>query len=183
MNGREGSDPNTVAIRESAPSAHRKKPTNKAGRPAAEPVQRRAGTEGNVGQTDTLRTQGRAGVTHGLDRVRETARARKKEKFTALLHHVTVGRLERAFFELKKDAAPGVDGVTWEDYERDLKRKLGDLHSRVHRGTYRATPSRRVYIPKPDGRQRPLAVAALEDKIVQRMTRWTRSASGSPASV
>jgi RNA-directed DNA polymerase len=168
MNGREGSDPNTVAIRESAPSAHREKPTNKAGRPAAEPVQRRAGTEGNVGQTDTLRTQGRAGVTHGLDRVRETARARKKEKFTALLHHVTVGRLERAFFELKKDAAPGVDGVTWEDYERDLKRKLGDLHSRVHRGTYRATPSRRVYIPKPDGRQRPLAVAALEDKIVQR---------------
>ena len=82
----------------------------------------------------------------------------------------TVDALEEAFFALKRNAAPGVDGVTWEDYESDLERKLEDLHARVHRGAYRAQPSRRVYIPKPDGRQRPLAVAALEDKIVQRAT-------------
>jgi retron-type reverse transcriptase len=100
----------------------------------------------------------------------ESSKEKKKEKFTALLHHITVDSLEEAFRELRKDAAPGVDGVTWEDYETDLGRKLEDLHSRVHRGAYRAQPSRRVYIPKPDGRQRPLAIAALEDKIVQRAT-------------
>jgi group II intron reverse transcriptase/maturase len=105
-----------------------------------------------------------------LDRVRTTAREKKKEKFTALLHHITIDSLEEAFRELRKDAAPGIDGVTWEDYEKDLGRKLADLHSRVHRGAYRAQPSRRVFIPKPDGRQRPLAIAALEDKIVQRAT-------------
>jgi group II intron reverse transcriptase/maturase len=102
--------------------------------------------------------------------VRTTAREKKKEKFTALLHHITVDSLDQAFRELRKDAAPGIDGVRWEDYEKDLGRKLADLHSRVHRGAYRAQPSRRVLIPKPDGRQRPLAIAALEDKIVQRAT-------------
>ena len=159
-NGHEKSVPNIVAV----------KPTNKSGRPGAELGEPRAGAEGNAEQNDTLRTQSREGASHGLERVRKTARAKKKEKFTALLHHITVELLDEAFFDLKKDAAPGVDGLVWEDYEKDLGRKLVDLHSRVHRGAYRATPSRRVYIPKPDGRQRPLAVAALEDKIVQRAT-------------
>ena len=98
------------------------------------------------------------------------ARQRKKEKFTALLHHVGVDLLGMAFFALKRDAAPGVDGLTWRTYEADLDRNLTDLHERVHRGAYRALPSRRTYIPKADGKQRPLAVAALEDKIVQRAT-------------
>ena len=109
-------------------------------------------------------------MTQALDRVRQAARQRKKERFTTLLHHISVDLLRLAFFALKRDAAAGVDGVTWQDYELDLERKLEDLHARVHRGAYRALPSRRRYIPKPDGRQRPLAVAALEDKIVQRAT-------------
>jgi RNA-directed DNA polymerase len=109
-------------------------------------------------------------VSQALERIRQAARQRKKERFTALLHHVNVDLLRQAFFEIKKDAAPGVDGLTRQDYEAELERKLEDLHARVQRGAYRALPSRRVYIPKPDGRQRPLAVAALEDKIVQRAT-------------
>jgi group II intron reverse transcriptase/maturase len=160
MNGHEKSDPAIVAV----------KPANKTERSVAEPAEPRAGTEGNAEQEGTLRTPSREGASHGLDRVRRTAKEKKKEKFTALLHHITVDLLEASFFELKKNAAPGVDGLTWEDYEKDLGRKLADLHSRVHRGAYRALPSRRVFIPKPDGRQRPLAVAALEDKIVQRAT-------------
>jgi group II intron reverse transcriptase/maturase len=107
-------------------------------------------------------------VSQALDRIRKVARERKKEKLIALFHHISIGLLEEAFYELKQNAAPGVDRLTWTDYEADLERKLEDLHDRVHRGAYRALPSRRVYIPKPDGRQRPLAVAALEDKIVQR---------------
>jgi group II intron reverse transcriptase/maturase len=109
-------------------------------------------------------------VSQALERIRQAARQRKKEKFTALLHHISIELLGEAFFELKEDAAPGVDGLTWRTYEADLDRNLTDLHERVHRGAYRALPSRRVYIPKPDGRQRPLAIAALEDKIVQRAT-------------
>jgi group II intron reverse transcriptase/maturase len=107
-------------------------------------------------------------VSQALERIRKVARERKKERFTALFHHISIELLEQSFFELKEDAAPGVDRLTWQDYEADLERKLADLHDRVQRGAYRALPSRRVYIPKPDGRQRPLAVAALEDKIVQR---------------
>jgi group II intron reverse transcriptase/maturase len=107
-------------------------------------------------------------VSQALERIRKVARERKKERFTALFHHISVELLEVSFFELKEDAAPGVDRLRWKDYEADLERNLEDLHGRVHRGAYRALPSRRVYIPKPDGRQRPLAVAALEDKIVQR---------------
>jgi group II intron reverse transcriptase/maturase len=107
-------------------------------------------------------------VSQALDRVRQAARLRKKERFTTLLHHVDVALLRLSFLALKRDAAPGADGVTWQDYEADLERKLHDLHDRVHRGAYRAQPSRRVYIPKADGRQRPLAIAALEDKIVQK---------------
>jgi RNA-directed DNA polymerase len=160
MHGREKSDPTIVAV----------KPTNKAGRPAAEPVERRAGAEGNAGQQSMRRAQDRASVSQALDRVRTAARQRKTEKFTALFHHLSVEMLRMAFFALKRDAAPGIDGLTWRDYEADLDRRIEDLHARVQRGAYRALPSRRRYIPKPDGRQRPLAVAALEDKIVQRAT-------------
>jgi RNA-directed DNA polymerase len=99
--------------------------------------------------------------------VRQVARERKQERFTALLHHVSVGLLRASFYALQRQAAPGIDGVTWKEYEVGLEGRLADLHSRVHRGTYRAQASRRVYIPKADGRQRPLGIAALEDKIVQ----------------
>jgi retron-type reverse transcriptase len=109
-------------------------------------------------------------VSQALERIRQAARQRKKEKFTALFHHLTIDLLEDAFNDLKEDAAAGVDGVTWKEYDANLERNLEDLHARLHRGAYRALPSRRVYIPKPDGRQRPLAVAALEDKVVQRAT-------------
>jgi RNA-directed DNA polymerase len=144
------------------------KPANKAERSAAEPVERRAGTKRNASQHDTRRTLSRASVPQGLERIRQTAKEKSGEKFTALLHHVSTELLETEFFALKEHAAPGVDGLTWRDYEQNLEGNLADLHARVHRGAYRPLPSRRVYIPKPDGRQRPLAVAALEDKIVQR---------------
>jgi group II intron reverse transcriptase/maturase len=146
------------------------KPTNKAEQSAAEPVEPRAEAEGNAGQQSTCRAQDRASVSQALERIRQAARQRKKEKFTALFHHLTIDLLEDAFNDLKEDAAAGVDGVTWKEYDANLERNLEDLHARLHRGAYRALPSRRVYIPKPDGRQRPLAVAALEDKVVQRAT-------------
>ncbi len=133
MHGREKSDPAIVA----------KKPANNAGQPAAERVERRAGTEGNAGQQSTRRAQDRESVSQALERVRQAAKQRRKERFTALFHHINSAMLRTAFFALKRDAA---------------------------RGAYRAQPSRRRYIPKPDGRQRPLAVAALEDKVVQRAT-------------
>ena len=158
MNGREKSDSAIVAM----------KPANKAGRPAAEWVERRAGTKGNTDQPRTPRAQNRSGVSQGLERVRQAARQRKKERFTALLHHVTVDLLRESFYALKRKAAPGVDGLTWPDYEAELEDNLQDLHARVHRGAYRALPVRRRYIPKPGGKQRPLGIAALEDKIVQR---------------
>ena len=135
------------------------KPANKAALAAAEWVEQRAGTEGNAGQPRTQRTQCRASVSPGLDRVRHAARQRKKEKFTALLHHVTIDLLRDAFLALKRRAAPGVDGVTWQDYEAALEGNLQDLHSRVHRGAYRALPVRRRFIPKADGKQRPLGIA------------------------
>ena len=168
MDGHEKSDLAIVAV----------KPANKAEQPAAErsaavltaaeSAEPRAGTKGNADQQSTCRTQRRVSVSQALERIRKVARERKKERFTALFHHISTELLEQSFFELKEDAAPGVDRLTWTDYEADLGRKLEDLHDQVHRGAYRALPSRRVYIPKPDGRQRPLAVAALEDKIVQR---------------
>jgi len=166
MYDREKSDPAIVAV----------KPTNKAGQPAAELAEPRAGAEGNVNQQSTGRAQYRGTVSQALRRIRQAARQRKKEKFTALFHHVSTDHLEEAFFELKENAAPGADGLTCRDYEQHLERNLEDLHARVHRGAYRALPSRRVYIPKPDGRQRPIAVAALEDKIVQRATAAVLSA-------
>ncbi|MEI7606240.1 MAG: group II intron reverse transcriptase/maturase [Rhodospirillaceae bacterium] len=141
---------------------------NKAGRPAAESVEPRAGTKGNAGRQSTLRTQGREGVSQALDRIRTAARRKKKEQFTALFHHLTIDALREAFFALRRNAAAGVDGVTWPDYEADLDLKLADLHKRVHGGAYRPQPARRQFIPKADGKMRPLAIAALEDKIVQR---------------
>src|SRR5580692_3298637 len=158
MNDREKSDLAIVAV----------KPTNKAGQPAAELVEPRAGAEGNASQQSTGRAQDRGTVSQALERIRQAARQRKKEKFTALFHHVSIDHLAEAFSELKENAAPGMYGLTCRDYEQHLERNLEDLHGRVQRGAYRALPSRRVYIPKPYGRQRPLAVAALEDKIVQR---------------
>jgi group II intron reverse transcriptase/maturase len=160
MNGHEKSDFAVVAA----------KPPNKTGQPAAEAVERRAEAKENASQHSTCRTQSRENVTQALERIRKAARQRKKEQLTALLHHITVDMLRLSFLALKRDAAPGVDGVTWRDYEADLERKLADLHVKIHRGAYRAQPSRRRYIPKADGRQRPLAVAALEDKIVQKAT-------------
>src|SRR3984893_6551473 len=154
----------------SAPAVVAVKPTNKDGRPATEPVEPRAGTKGNAGQQNARRAQDRESASNALDRIRRVARERKKEKFTSLCHHISVELLEEPFYELKKNAAPGADGLTWQEYETDLERSLEDLYARLHRGAYRAQPSRRRYIPKPDGRERPLAVAALEDKIVQRAT-------------
>ena len=142
---------------------------NKAGRPAAEAMEGRGSVKGNAGRTDARRTRSRSNdAPSGLDRVRRAARRDKEARFTALLHHVDVDRLRWAYHRLQPKAAPGVDGVTWKDYGRDLEANLRDLHGRIHRGGYRAKPSRRVFIPKTDGRQRPLGIAALEDKIVQR---------------
>jgi len=144
------------------------KPANEAERSVEELVERRAATKGNADQQSTSRTPSRTSVTQALERIRRTARERKKEKFTALLHHIHPALLAAEFLALKQQAAPGADGVTWRDYKQNLEANLEDLHARVHRGAYRPQPSRRVYIPKPDGRQRPLAIAALEDKIIQR---------------
>jgi RNA-directed DNA polymerase len=145
-----------------------KKSPNKAGpNPTAEAMEGRRPTEGNTMQTAAFRTQSRLDALDALDRVREAARRDRRARFTALLHHVTVERLQEGFFALKHEAAPGVDGITWEQYEVGLEDRLRDLHRRIHTGTYRAQPSRRVFIPKADGRQRPLGIAALEDKIVQ----------------
>src|ERR1700687_4270422 len=160
MHGPEESDSVIVAM----------KPTNKAERSVAEPVEPRTETKGNADQQSTRRAQDRESVSQALERVRNAARQRKKEQFTTLFHHLSPAMLRTAFLALKRDAAPGIDGLTWQDYEADLDRRIDDLHERVHGGTYRALPSRRRYIPKPDGRQRPLALAALEDKIVQRAT-------------
>jgi RNA-directed DNA polymerase len=136
----------------SHPAIAAKKLPDKAGQPAAEVAEPRAGTKGNAGQQRTRRTQIRESVSQALERVRQAARQRKKEKFTALLHHMSAETLEVAFYALKRKAAPGVDGVTWQEYEADLERRLIDLHGRIHRGAYRPQPSRRTYIPKADGR-------------------------------
>jgi RNA-directed DNA polymerase len=146
------------------------KPANNAEQSAAELVEPRAETKGKAGQQSTCRAQDRESVSQALERIRITARQRKKERFTSLFHHISIELLGIAFSDLRKDAAAGVDGLTWQDYEKDLEHNLEELHARVQRGAYRALPSQRRYIPKADGRQRPLAVTALEDKIVQRAT-------------
>jgi RNA-directed DNA polymerase len=171
MHGDEKSDPAIVAIRLNASGMHREKPTNKGGQPPEELAEPRVGAEGNAIEHGMRRTPGRENMFHGLDRVRRAAK-QKGERFTALLHHVDVELLGSAYGWLRKEASAGVDGVTWAAYGEGLKPKLTDLHDRIHRGAYRAQPSRRVYIPKPDGRERPLGIAALEDKIVQR--RWSK---------
>ena len=152
------------------------KPANKEAQTATEPAEPRTATKGTAGQQSTCRAQDRASVSQALERVRQVARQRKKERFTARLHHVDPAMLRTAFYALKRDAAPGVDGMTWETYEQGLDQRIEDLHARVKSGAYRALPSRRSYIPKEDGSKRPLAVAALEDKIVQRATAAVLSA-------
>ncbi|WP_390621231.1 group II intron reverse transcriptase/maturase [Urbifossiella limnaea] len=145
-----------------------KNSSNKGGLvPPAETGEGRPPAEGNTTSETASRTQSRGLASTDLGRVREVARKDKKARFTALLHHITIPLLFESFFALKRGAAPGIDGVTWERYEADLEDRVVDLHRRVHAGTYRALPSRRVFIPKADGRMRPLGVAALEDKVVQ----------------
>ena len=140
---------------------------NNGGPLPAEGMEGRRPTKENIEQPTPPRTQSRPGESRGVLGVREVAREEKRARFTALLHHVTVTRLQDSFYALKREAAPGVDGMTWQEYETDLDAKLTNLHGRVHQGTYRAQPSKRAYIPKADRRQRPLGIAALEDKIVQ----------------
>src|SRR5579872_5933244 len=132
MNGDEKSDRAIVA----------RKSSNKDGRPSAEAMERRARAEGNADERSMLRAQDRERMAQGLARIRQVARQRPKERFTSLLHHVSVGQLREGFFALKRGAAPGVDGVTWRDYEVDLEPRLADLHDRVHRGgPYHPLPS------------------------------------------
>lgn len=155
------------------------KPANKTGTPTvAESVEGRALAKENTGQSLLDRTQRRntdgqpfRPRSRGLSGVRAAARKDRKQKFTNLLHHLTPELLRASFFDLKKHAAPGVDGETWQDYAEDFERRIADLHGRIHRGAYRAQPSKRTYIPKGDGKLRPLGIAALEDKIVQQATR------------
>jgi group II intron reverse transcriptase/maturase len=144
------------------------KPPNRAGHPATEVVEGRGRAKGNTGQQNAPRTQSRVGAPSALERVREVARRDRTTKFTALFHHLTIDRLRTAFLSITKEAAPGVDGVRWEQYQAALEDNLRDLHGRLQRGAYRARPSRRAYIPKADGRLRPLGIAALEDKLLQR---------------
>src|SRR3984957_9125256 len=141
--------------------------SNKEEQSSAEAGEERARAKENIVQSNTSPTQSGERVNQGLRGVRQVARKRKQQRFTALLHHLSIDLLRDSFYALKRQAAPGVDGVTWQEYEDGLEGRISDLHSRVHRGAYRAQPSRRVYIPKADGRQRPLGIAALEDKVVQ----------------
>jgi retron-type reverse transcriptase len=140
---------------------------NKGAKATAEAGEGRVRTKENIGQTHTLPAQNGYGVSQGLTGVRRVARERKQERFTSLLHHLTVDLLRCSYYALKRKAAPGVDGMRWPEYEEELEGRLIDLHSRIHLGTYRAKPVRRTYIEKEDGRQRPLGIASLEDKIVQ----------------
>src|ERR1700682_5026964 len=135
---------------------------NKEGQPSAEAGEGRAQTEENIVQSHMSPTQSGKRMSKGLGGVRQAASVRKQERFTALLHHLSLNLLRDSFYALKRQASPGVDGVTWQEDENGLEGRLGDLHSRVHRGAYRARPPRRAYIPKADGRQRPLGITALE---------------------
>ncbi len=163
MNGRGKSD-NFVVPR---------KPSNKGrGAPrSAERVEERRLAKGNLGRQDRSRTQSRQDLENALDRVRQAAATDRKQRFTALWHHVyDIDRLREAYLSLKRDSAPGVDGKTWQQYGEDLGHRLRALSDRLRRGAYRPKAVKRVFIPKPDGRQRPIGVPALEDKIVQRAT-------------
>lgn len=158
MNGLQKSDCCEVSMR----------PANEIEGLIEESEERRRQAKGNTGDTHTRRTQSRGSVSQGLDRVRERARANKTERFTSLLHLIDLERLKAAYFALKRDAAPGVDGMTWEQYGQHLESNLLDLHGHIHRGAYRASASKRQYIPKSDGQKRPLGIAAIEDKVAQR---------------
>ena len=140
---------------------------NKGGRLPAEAVEGRTSPKGNGYQTAAVRTPSRVAASNGLAAVRQAARRCKDVRFTALLHHITVDLLEQSYFALERDAAPGIDGETWQAYGEDLREKLTELHGRIHKGSYRARPARRTYIPKPDGSERALSILCLEDKIVQ----------------
>jgi group II intron reverse transcriptase/maturase len=143
------------------------KAPNKDPRGSAEGLEGRRSIKENTGESNPSRTQSRETGSGGLEGVREAAKRDRGLRLTALLHHVTKGLLRDSFYSLQRQAAPGVDRVTWQQYEQGLEERIKDLHGRVHRGAYRAQPSRRIYIPKADGRRRPLGIAALEDKIVQ----------------
>jgi RNA-directed DNA polymerase len=158
MYGRDQSDPLVVA----------RKSTNNAEQSAAEPMERSSGAKGKTLKPTTCRTQDRESVTPGLGRLRQFVRNKPEARPTALLHHLDADLLRWSYYALKRRAAVGVDGRTWEAYGENLEEKLRDLHDRVHRGAYRALPSRRRMIPKPDGKMRPLGIASIEDKIVQR---------------
>jgi RNA-directed DNA polymerase len=159
MNGRGKSDSSVVPG----------KPPNKAEEPAAEAVEGRGLTKGKPPEQNAPRTLGRVGAPSALERIRQAAHKDRQQRLTALLHHVyDLERLRRAYFALKRDAAAGVDGETWRHYGERLEENLHDLRQRLARGAYRARPVLRRFIPKADGRQRPLGVPALEDKIVQR---------------
>ena len=158
MNGMEKSDSAILAM----------KTANNGVVAPAESVERRAEPKGNPHGQSTRRAQDRVSVSQAAERIRQFVQREPRARLTTLLHHVTVDALRWAFFELEKNASAGVDGMTWTMYSEGLERRLADLHERVHSGAYRATPSRRVNIPKPDGGTRPLGIAALEDKIVQK---------------
>ena len=144
------------------------KAANKGAQAPAEPPEGRASAKGNSRDQSTYRTQGRESVSQAVERIRQAATRKPQEKLTALLHHITTDALRCAFFDLKQTASAGVDGLVWKAYADGLDERLLDLHGRVHSGAYRALPSRRVAIPKPDGGTRPLGISALEDKIVQK---------------
>jgi group II intron reverse transcriptase/maturase len=140
---------------------------NKEGLPSAEAVEGRTSPKGNGGQAAAVRTQRRVAASNGLAAVRQAARQSKGVRFSALLHHITIDLLKQSYFALKRNAAPGTDGVTWRAYGENLDDKLKDLHDRMHKGSYRTRPAKRTYVPKADGSQRPLSVWCVEDKIVQ----------------
>ena len=144
------------------------KRANKVASAAAELVERRGGAKENEELQSTVRTQSRAAVSQAQDRIRGAITRNKRERLTALLHHVGIDCLRWAFFNLKRRAAPGVDEVTWDQYAEDLEANLADLHARVHAGTYRALPSRRKYIPKADGKQRPLGIGTAQANCTHR---------------
>jgi RNA-directed DNA polymerase len=158
MNGCEKSDRPVLPV----------KPPNKPGVPGAEVVEGRGLREGNAASKTRPGHRAGQGAPSALGRVRRIAEQDKEARFTALMHHVDVDRLRAAYWALNPRAATGVDGITWEEYGLDLEANLRGLYARVHGGSYRAKPSRRAYIPKPDGRLRPLGIAALEDKLLQR---------------
>ena len=166
------SDEDIVSMKQSNNGAQPGSP----GHPPAETVERRSSAKGNPTQPTATGTQRPAAASNGLGRVREAAKRDKRQRFTNLMHHVTVDLLRRAYEALKRDAAAGVDGVTWWQYGEQLEERLAELHDRVQSGRYRARPSKRAWLRKPDGRRRPLGIAVVEDKIVQQALVWVLEA-------